>query len=145
MGGVAAGASASAVLQVPNLADAAREAQAIWKFALSHPDTRALQQFADNVEQTLGLACEWSWHDQVDIARAGNSKGKRLAEWVESQGMTMKDVLAFGDNYNDLSMLENVGWRGDGQRRRSDQSARARVIGTNTEPGIAETIRREVL
>ncbi|MDU4094726.1 MAG: HAD hydrolase family protein, partial [Pantoea sp.] len=104
------------------------------------------QQFAELVEQELELACEWSWHDQVDIAQAGNSKGKRLAQWVEAQGLEMKDVLAFGDNYNDLSMLETAGL-GVAMGNADDAvKARAkRVIGTNLEPGIAETIRREVL
>ncbi|MFH8133848.1 pyridoxal phosphatase [Pantoea osteomyelitidis] len=135
-----------AFIQVPSLAQAARDAESIWKFALSHSDTRALQQFADSVEQELGLACEWSWHDQVDIAQRGNSKGKRLAQWVESVGLSMSDVLAFGDNYNDLSMLESVGL-GVAMANADDAiKARAkRVIGTNLEPGIAETIYKEVL
>ncbi|MFG6077304.1 pyridoxal phosphatase [Erwinia sp. OPT-41] len=133
-------------IKVPSLSKAAEEAESIWKFAISHPDTRALQQFADSVEQEMGLACEWSWHDQVDIAKAGNSKGKRLAEWVESEGYRMSDVLAFGDNYNDLSMLENVGL-GVAMGNADDAiKARARrVIGTNLEPGIAQTIYQEVL
>ncbi|WP_130834452.1 pyridoxal phosphatase [[Erwinia] mediterraneensis] len=135
-----------AFIQVPDLAQAARDAGAIWKFALSHPDTRALQQFASSVEQELGLACEWSWHDQVDIAQRGNSKGRRLAQWVASQGLAMDNVLAFGDNYNDLSMLESVGL-GVAMGNADDAiKARAkRVIGTNLEPGIAETIYKEVL
>ncbi|ALV92993.1 MULTISPECIES: pyridoxal phosphatase [Pantoea] len=133
-------------LQVPSLAQAAQDAHAIWKFALSHPDTRALQQFAERTEAELGLACEWSWHDQVDIAQAGNSKGKRLAQWVESQGLSMQDVLAFGDNYNDLSMLEQVGL-GVAMGNADDAiKARAKkVIGTNLEAGIAEVIYQEVL
>jgi hydroxymethylpyrimidine pyrophosphatase-like HAD family hydrolase len=45
----------------------------------------------------------------VDIARKGNSKGKRLTQYVESQGWSMQDVMAFGDNYNDISMLEAAG------------------------------------
>ncbi len=48
-------------------------------------------------------------HDQVDIARGGNSKGKRLAKWVEAQGWSMENVVAFGDNFNDISMLEAAG------------------------------------
>ncbi|MCE0488757.1 pyridoxal phosphatase [Pantoea sp. Mb-10] len=133
-------------LQVPDLAQAARDAQSIWKFALSHPDTRALQQFAERVQTELGLACEWSWHDQVDIAQAGNSKGKRLREWVESQGLSMQDVLAFGDNYNDLSMLEQVGLGvAMGNADEAIKSRAKRVIGTNLEPGIAEVIDQEVL
>ena len=116
------------------------------KFALSHPDTRALQQFAESVEQELGLACEWSWHDQVDIAQAGNCKGKRLAQWVAAQGPEMKDVLAPGDNYNDLSMLESVGLGvAMGNADEAIKAHAGRVIGTNLEPGNAETIRRELL
>ncbi len=115
-------------------------------FALSHPDTQALQQFAEKVENEMGLACECSWHDQVDIAKAGNSKGRRLAEWVNSQGYQMSDVLAFGDNYNDLSMLENVGLGVAMGNADSAIKARAgRVIGTNLETGIADPVYKEVL
>lgn len=60
--------------QVDSLAQAAREVKAVWKFALTDEDTAKLQRFAQHVGQTLGLECEWSWHDQVDIAREGNSK-----------------------------------------------------------------------
>ncbi len=132
--------------QVDSLAQAAREAQSIWKFALSHDNTAALQQFAQRTQDELGLACEWSWHDQVDVARGGNSKGKRLAQWVESVGLTMQDVIAFGDNYNGLSMLETVGL-GVAMGNADDAiKARAkRVIGTNLETGIAETLYQLVL
>ena len=95
--------------QVDSLAQAVREVKAVWKFALTDDDIPRLQRFAQEVGETLGLACEWSWHDQVDIARAGNSKGKRLAQWVADQGLSMQNVVAFGDNYNDLSMLEAAG------------------------------------
>jgi len=101
---------------------------------------------AGGTEQQLGLACEWSWHDQVDIAREGNSKGKRLAQWVASAGYQMSEVLAFGDNYNDLSMLETVGLGvAMGNADEAIKARAGRVIGTNLEPGIAETIYREVL
>ena len=65
-------------------------------------------------------------HDPVDIARKGNSKGKRLTQYVESQGGSMRDVIAFGDNYNDISMLEAAvpAWRW--QCRRRGESPRQR-------------------
>ncbi|WP_034913495.1 pyridoxal phosphatase [Erwinia sp. 9145] len=132
--------------QVDSLARAAEQADSIWKFALSHPDTRALQQFAESVEKEMGLACEWSWHDQVDIAKAGNSKGKRLAQWVAAEGLQMRDVLAFGDNYNDLSMLETAGLGvAMGNADEAIKARAGRVIGTNLEPGIAETLYKEIL
>jgi Cof subfamily protein (haloacid dehalogenase superfamily) len=133
-------------IQVPDLAQAARDAGSIWKFALSHENTDELHKFAARVEEELGLACEWSWHDQVDIAKGGNSKGKRLAQWVESLGLSMNEVIAFGDNYNDLSMLETVGL-GVAMGNADDAiKARAKkVIGSNTESSIADFIYQEVL
>jgi hypothetical protein len=134
------------LLQVDSLVQAADNAQAIWKFATSHSDIPALRNFADTVEKELGLACEWSWHDQVDIAKGGNSKGNRLQQWVESQGFTMDQVVAFGDNYNDLSMLEAAGLgvamgnADDAIKQRADL-----VIADHLQPGIAEVIRTRVL
>lgn len=132
--------------QVPDLAQAARDAGSIWKFALSHTHIPELQQFASQVETELGLACEWSWHDQVDIARAGNSKGKRLAEWVAAQGLSMQDVVAFGDNYNDISMLQAAGT--GVAMGNADDAVKAHanvVIGDNTVDSIAQFIDKELL
>ncbi|QCR36710.1 pyridoxal phosphatase [Nissabacter sp. SGAir0207] len=134
------------ILQVESLSAAAERADAIWKFATTHPDLEALKAFTMEVEEKLGLACEWSWFDQVDVAKGGNSKGKRLQEWVESQGMTMKDVLAFGDNYNDLSMLQTAGL-GVAMGNADDfiKERAGLVIGTNEEPGIAAVIEQHIL
>jgi Cof subfamily protein (haloacid dehalogenase superfamily) len=134
------------LLQVNSLAQAADEAQSIWKFATSHADLPALRSFAETVEKELGLACEWSWHDQVDIAKGGNSKGKRLRQWVESQGLSMDQVVAFGDNYNDLSMLEAAGL--GVAMGNADDAIKARAdltIADHLQPGIADVIRTRVL
>ncbi|WP_202303845.1 pyridoxal phosphatase [Dryocola clanedunensis] len=131
---------------VDSLREAVDQVEAIWKFALTGEDIPKLQNFARSVEQQLGLACEWSWHDQVDVAQSGNSKGKRLAQWVESEGLSMAQVIAFGDNFNDLSMLEAAGL--GVAMGNADEAIKARadlVIGTNLEAGIAETIYKHLI
>ncbi len=134
------------IVQVNSLRDAADEAHSVWKFATSHADHDTLRAFAKQAEEELGLACEWSWHDQVDVAKGGNSKGRRLQEWVESQGMSMQEVVAFGDNYNDLSMLENVGLGvAMGNADDAIKQRAALVIDDHEKPGIAEVIRTRVL
>ncbi|WRR78222.1 pyridoxal phosphatase [Escherichia coli] len=129
--------------QVKSLREAVHEVNGIWKFALTDTDTAKLQNFNQTVEEELGLTCEWSWHDQVDIAQTGNSKGKRLAQWVESQGLSMNQVIAFGDNHNDLSMLKNAGL-GVAMGNAVDEVKECAdlVIGTNMESGIAEIVNR---
>ncbi|AXU95883.1 pyridoxal phosphatase [Erwinia persicina] len=128
---------------VKALREAAHEVGSIWKFALTDTDTEKLKKFTQIVESELSLACEWSWHDQVDIAQNGNSKGRRLAQWVEAQGLSMSQVIAFGDNFNDLSMLKTAGL-GVAMGNAVDEvkACADLVIGNNTESGIADTVNK---
>lgn len=133
-------------LHVASLDQEVDQCESIWKFALTDDNIPRLQQFTAVVEQELGLTCEWSWHDQVDVAQTGNSKGKRLAQWVESQGLSMANVVAFGDNFNDISMLASAGM-GVAMGNAADevkQHAR-QIITDNTKPGIADFITRSLL
>ncbi len=129
--------------QVKSFREAAHEVGSIWKFALTDTDIEKLQNFTQIVEREMGIACEWSWHDQVDVAQSGNSKGKRLAQWVESQGLSMSQVIAFGDNFNDLSMLKSAGL-GVAMGNAADEikACADLVIGSNTESGIAEVVNQ---
>ena len=45
----------------------------------------------------------------VDVNRAGCTKGTTLAEWAMRQGIPPEEVMAIGDNLNDLEMLEFAG------------------------------------
>jgi Cof subfamily protein (haloacid dehalogenase superfamily) len=45
----------------------------------------------------------------LDVVAPGCSKGATLAEWVRRRGWTRHDVMAIGDNLNDLEMLQFAG------------------------------------
>jgi Cof subfamily protein (haloacid dehalogenase superfamily) len=45
----------------------------------------------------------------VDVVRAGCSKGSALRQWAEQSGASRDEVMAIGDNLNDLQMLEYAG------------------------------------
>jgi Cof subfamily protein (haloacid dehalogenase superfamily) len=45
----------------------------------------------------------------VDILRAGVSKGSALRDWAGRRGLRSDEVMAIGDNHNDLEMLEFAG------------------------------------
>jgi Cof subfamily protein (haloacid dehalogenase superfamily) len=45
----------------------------------------------------------------VDVLQAGCSKGLALREWAARQGIAAGEVMAMGDNLNDLEMLEFAG------------------------------------
>ena len=45
----------------------------------------------------------------VDILNAGCSKGHAVARWARHRGYLRNQVMAIGDNYNDVEMLEFAG------------------------------------
>jgi Cof subfamily protein (haloacid dehalogenase superfamily) len=45
----------------------------------------------------------------VDVLNAGCSKGHALERWANYRGITREQVMAVGDNYNDIEMLEFAG------------------------------------
>jgi hypothetical protein len=81
----------------------------------------------------------------VDVNGAGCSKGSTLARWVERRGWTPSEVLAIGDNLNDLEMLTFAGTAvimgnaSGALRARAD--ARWHQTGSNDEDGLATAIR----
>ena len=132
--------------QVNDLLSVVESGEPLWKFALAHSDLPQLHAFADHVEALAEVVCEWSWKDQIDIAKRGNSKGKRLAEWVNAQHLSMDQVVAFGDNDNDLSMLELAGIGvAMGEAKQAIKDRCQVVIGSNDQPSIAEFIEERLL
>jgi Cof subfamily protein (haloacid dehalogenase superfamily) len=45
----------------------------------------------------------------LDVLPLGCSKGAALAEWAQRQGLGREEILAIGDNHNDLEMLHFAG------------------------------------
>jgi hydroxymethylpyrimidine pyrophosphatase-like HAD family hydrolase len=71
--------------QVDSLAQAARDVNAVWKFALTDEDIPNC-----NVCPTCRRRWVWSANGRGTIrwiSPAGNSKGKRLAQWVERRAV----------------------------------------------------------
>jgi Cof subfamily protein (haloacid dehalogenase superfamily) len=83
----------------------------------------------------------------VDVNAAGCSKGTTLARWTAAQGLAREDVMAVGDNLNDLEMLDFAG-TAVVMGNAADVVKRARpfhVTGTNDEGGLADAINRFAL
>lgn len=83
----------------------------------------------------------------LDVLHPSASKGAGLAAVASEQGVTREEILAVGDNFNDLEMLEYAGTgvlMGNAEpplRARGDFHTTA----TNDEDGVAEAIERYVL
>ena len=79
----------------------------------------------------------------VDVNGAGCSKGTTLATWVERRGWTPADVAAFGDNLNDVEMLDYAGTSYVmGNATDALKSRGYRATASNDEGGLALAIRK---
>jgi hydroxymethylpyrimidine pyrophosphatase-like HAD family hydrolase len=82
----------------------------------------------------------------VDVVRHGCSKGSTLRQWAESRGHSPAEVMAVGDNLNDLEMLQYAGTpvvMGNGL-----EELRCRgwaVTASNDDAGVARAIEEYVL
>ncbi len=94
------------------------------------------------------LACSWNSIKQgnygsaeMAIMRPHCSKASGVAWMAQSLGVPMSEVMAIGDNNNDIEMLEAVGW-GVAMGQASDAvKTIARTVTTrNTEDGVAQAI-----
>ena len=82
----------------------------------------------------------------VDVMQAGCSKGTALADWARTRGYAPGEVMAVGDNLNDIEMLEFAGTpvvMGNGI---ADLQSRGwAVTGTNDEAGVAQAVETFIL
>jgi Cof subfamily protein (haloacid dehalogenase superfamily) len=82
----------------------------------------------------------------VDVNAAGCSKGTTLARWAASRGLMSGEIMAVGDNLNDVEMLDFAGTAVVmGNATEALKSRGYHVTGTNDEQGLATAIRRFVL
>jgi Cof subfamily protein (haloacid dehalogenase superfamily) len=82
----------------------------------------------------------------IDVLHPAVSKGASLAEWAGARGIAREEILAIGDNHNDLEMLSFAGIpvaMGNCVSALRDQGWH--VTGTNDEDGVAAAIDLFVL
>ena len=71
---------------------------------------RALESCGMDGQVTV-LRTEYPARDlsMIDVLNAGCSKGHALERWAAHRGFLRKEVMAIGDNHNDVEMLEFAG------------------------------------
>jgi Cof subfamily protein (haloacid dehalogenase superfamily) len=82
----------------------------------------------------------------VDVNGAGCSKGSTLARWVATRGLRADEVMAVGDNLNDVEMLDFAGIAVVmGNAAEALKSRGYLLTGTNDEGGLAAAINLHLL
>ena len=78
----------------------------------------------------------------VDIIPKGGSKLSGIAAFAKDMGIEMNEIMAFGDHYNDIEMLEGVGIGvAMGNAQKEVKQAADYVTDTNEKDGIYQGLK----
>jgi Cof subfamily protein (haloacid dehalogenase superfamily) len=100
---------------------------------------------ADFYTEISVLRTQYDFRDLciLDILNRDCTKGHALRRWAEYHGIAPEQVMAIGDNYNDLEMLEFAGLPVIMGNASDDLKQRGwAVTASNTESGVAEAVER---
>lgn len=120
-------------------------AEYIWKFVIEgEPENIGKIEALDFVRQNF--TGERSWSNRVDFAAKGNTKGIRLAQYLKHHGYKPDEVMAVGDNHNDISMITLAGLGVAMNNADEIVKAAADLVceSDNNQGGLARLIREKI-
>ena len=77
-------------------------------------EMRAVESILRNADFAAGYRLAVTLYESrdfamIDVLPADCTKGRSLAEWAQRRGLQRDEILAVGDNHNDLEMLQVAG------------------------------------
>jgi hypothetical protein len=96
------------ILKISDFVTPIRESDYVWKFVVEGEDEN-VDEFSAHPFIQREFSAEQSFVNRFDFSRKGNSKGNRLTEQIKIMGIAPEQVVAIGDNHNDISMIEVAG------------------------------------
>lgn len=102
-----------------------------------------LADITKDLEATGELAVAASDNTNIEINHVNAQKGIALAHYAEELNLSAAEVMAIGDNYNDLSMLHYAGASfAMGNAEEPVKAVAKYVTDTNANSGVAKAIRK---
>jgi phosphoserine phosphatase len=143
--------SRTLMLKVGNLERSLQEDPIQVFFIGPAPSMRSLCRLLAGMAPAAGVSVartEYAERDLalVDVLALNCNKGAALARHAKRQGMEPSQIMALGDNWNDLEMLELAGLPVIMGNSSQDLKERGwPVTAKNDENGVAQAIRRYLL
>ncbi len=117
----------------------------IYKYVAFSDDPEMIARVKARLDEA-GIAHSSSWWDNVEVMAPGVGKGQAVERLGRYFGISRSDVMAFGDQTNDLSLLRAAGWPVAMQNGVDEVKRVARIVAPpNTESGVGQVIFRYVL
>lgn len=104
-------------------------------------DVSILDEVVKDISLIEGLEITKSWANNIEIMAKGSNKGNAVRFIAKYLDINKEEIIAFGDNHNDISMLEYVGTGvAMGNADEFVKSKAKFVTSTNHEDGVAKAI-----
>ena len=118
----------------------------VHKFVAFTPDTRRLAALKQKLAKETPSSLSSSWFDNLEVLRPGAGKGTALKDLSAALSLKKSQVMAFGDNLNDLDMLQGAGVPVAMENAIEPLKAVARHIAPHhDESGVARMLEKLVL
>ena len=123
-----------------------RENLDVYKFVFVEDDREKMISFRSKLSEIKGIEVSSSWWNNMEVMNKGVSKGNALNVLCKIFNIDSKDVMAIGDNENDIPMLKFAGIgvaMGNGEdivKENADY-----VTDTNDDDGVANAINKIIL
>lgn len=115
----------------------------IMKILAFNPDLEKLDEIGKQLSSSPNLAVSSSSRGNLEITHSDAQKGVALSSIVEQLHIDLNDVMALGDNLNDISMLERVGYPvAMGNSAQEVKDVAKYVTDTNENSGVGKAIMK---
>ncbi|GIN74140.1 5-amino-6-(5-phospho-D-ribitylamino)uracil phosphatase YcsE [Bacillus sp. J14TS2] len=113
-----------------------------FKFGISHNDEQIVRQLREKLKNSETLNITWSSSRVVEISLVNVSKATGIQKLCEHLGIEMAEVMAIGDNRNDLELIKAAGLGiAMGNAEKELKEVADQITTTNEEDGVAQAIQ----
>ncbi len=79
------------------------------KILITEKNEEKYEELIKKISTYKNIEYAQSWKGALDISPIGNTKGTAVEKLCNHYGILPEEVISFGDNYNDISMLKYAG------------------------------------
>ena len=115
----------------------------IYKIVVSHNDTSYLDKVAEVIKKETDADAIRSGKKVLAVKAMGVSKAEAIKKLAQKLGILIKDIIAFGDEVNDIEMLTLVGL-GIAMENADDvvKEAADQIAGNNDQDGVGKELEK---
>lgn len=115
----------------------------VFKVLVTNDNSQLLEQVKSEINKIPGIESYKSSSHLLDIMASGVTKGNALKDLAEILKIKREEIIAIGDNHNDISMLEYAGYAiAVGNAEQAVKDIADLVTESNDEDGVAKALRK---